>query len=215
MLDLCRAGQPGLPGLSLKIGLRVLAYLANTKGIRLSLVPNESSSMSIYTDASFAPFSERSITGVVVMMCSCCVIWKSRRQTLVSLSTAECELIAAIEGIVLGQSVEALIKELWDDPVKLTLHVDNTAAIALAEGGGSQRTRHLRVRACYLRDQLEQNHLEVLHCPGEVQLADALTKGVASSPIDKSQQDVRPRPISEPRPRCSSSDDHVSGTPKS
>ena len=166
------------PGFVIKIGLRVLAYLANTKGIRLSLVPNESSSMSIYTDASFAPFSERSITGVVVMMCSCCVIWKSRRQTLVSLSTAECELIAAIEGIVLGQSVEALIKELWDDPVKLTLHVDNTAAIALAEGGGSQRTRHLRVRACYLRDQLEQNHLEVLHCPGEVQLADALTKAL-------------------------------------
>ena len=112
----------------------------------------------------------------MVVVCNRCLIWKSRRQTLVSLSTAECELIAAIEGIVMGQSVEPLLGELWSAPVTRTLHVDNIAAITLAEGGGSQRTRHLRVRACFLREQLDQNHLRVLHCPGEVQLADTLTK---------------------------------------
>ena len=166
------------PEFVIKIGLRVLAYVANTKNLRLSLVPDGTSAISIYTDASFAPFGERSITGVAVMMSSRCVIWKSRRQTLVSLSTAECELIAAIEGIVLGQSVETLIEELWGGPVDKTLRVDNTAAITLAEGGGSQRTRHLRVRACYLREQLGQNHLKVLHCPGEIQRADTLTKAL-------------------------------------
>ena len=166
------------PGFVVKIGLRILAYLANTKTFRLSLVPDEASALTVYTDASFAPFSERSISGIVVLMHNRCVIWKSRRQTLVSLSTAECELIAAIEGIVLGQSVEPLVEEMWATPIHKVLYVDNLAAITLAEGGGSQRTRHLRVRACYLRDQLDQRQLQVLHCPGEVQLADALTKAL-------------------------------------
>ena len=34
------------------------------------------------------------------------------------------------------------------------------------------------MRACFLREQLDQNHLRVLHCPGEVQLADTLTKAL-------------------------------------
>eukprot|EP00439_Symbiodinium_sp_Y106_P021951 s8421_g2.t1 len=166
------------PSFVIKIGLRVLAYLAGTRDMRLSLVPGDTNLLTIYTDASFAPFSERSISGIAVLMCNRCVIWKSRRQTLVSLSTAECELIAAIEGLVLGQSVEALIGELWGFPADKVLYVDNIAAITLAEGGGSQRTRHLRVRACYLREQIDRDQLRVLHCPGEIQLADALTKAL-------------------------------------
>ncbi|CAE7838747.1 RE1 [Symbiodinium sp. CCMP2592] len=149
-----------------------------TRDLRLSLVPEGPEALSIYTDASFAPFSERSISGIVVLMNNKCVFWKSKRQTLVSLSTAECELIAAVEGVVLGQSVQALAADLWRQEIDKTLYVDNVAAITLAEGGGSQRTRHLRVRACYLREMLEEGRLKVLHCPGDTQRADALTKAL-------------------------------------
>ena len=76
------------PGFVIKIGFRVLAYLANAKILRLSLIPEGPDALSIFTDASFAPFSERSISGIVVMMNNRCVFWKSRRQTLVSLSTS-------------------------------------------------------------------------------------------------------------------------------
>ncbi|CAE7775417.1 RE1 [Symbiodinium sp. CCMP2592] len=166
------------PGFVVKLGQRVLAYLAATKVYRLSLTPDDTDTLSIYTDASFAPFSERSISGIAVLVNGRCVYWKSKRQTLVSLSTAECELIAACEGVVLGQSIEALIHELWRSKVAKVLKVDNVAAITLAEGGGSQRTRHLRVRACFLKEMLEKNSLKVEHCPGEIQLADTLTKAL-------------------------------------
>ena len=112
------------------------------------------------------------------------VFWKSRRQTLVSLSTAECELIAACEGVVLAQSVQALAEELLGETLGLVLRVDNVAAIILAEGGGSQRTRHLRVRANFLKEMIENNSLQVRHCPGELQLADALTKALPAPRLE-------------------------------
>ena len=161
-----------------KIGLRILAYLANTKGVRLCLVPQVTPGLEVFTDASFAPFSDRLISGIIVQLAGRCVFWKSRRQSIVSLSTAECELIAACEGVVLAQSMQALASELLDMQPELILQVDNVAAITLAEGGGSQRTRHLRVRANFLKEMIENSQLTVKHCPGERQLADILTKAL-------------------------------------
>ena len=135
------------PAFVVRIGLRVLSFLANTKGFRPSLVPKGSSELTVYTGASFAPFGERSISGIIVMLSGRCIFWKSRRQTLMSLSTAESELIAACEGVTLGQALESLAIEFFKEGVTKTLQVDNVAAITLAEGGGSQRTRHLRARA--------------------------------------------------------------------
>ena len=50
------------PAYVTKIGLRILAYLANTKTMRLSLVPSEGLELDVFTDASFAPYSERTIS---------------------------------------------------------------------------------------------------------------------------------------------------------
>ena len=95
------------------------------------------------------------------------------------MSTAESELVAACEGTVLGQSIESLIAELVDSLEPKQLLVDNIAAVVLAEGGGSGRTRHLRVRASFITDLIERKELNVDHCPGDLQLADILTKVLA------------------------------------
>ena len=166
------------PSFVVRIGLRVLSYLANTKSYRLSLVPDNTNELSLYSDASFAPYGERSISGIVILLGGRCVYWKSRRQTLMSLSTAECELIAACETVTLGQAVESLATDLYRTEVTKVLHVDNLAAITLAEGSGSQRTRHLRVRAYFLKELIDDKKLTVVHCPGEYQRADALTKAL-------------------------------------
>ena len=82
----------------LKIGLRLLEYLANTKSTRLSLVPGKSEGLRIFTDASFAPHGSHSISGIVLRYNECCVVWKSKRQSLVTLSAAESELVSGCEG---------------------------------------------------------------------------------------------------------------------
>ncbi|CAE6948806.1 RE1 [Symbiodinium sp. CCMP2592] len=159
-----------------KIGGRVLEYLAATKTHRLNLIPGRPEGLRIFTDASFAPYGSHSISGILLRYDECTVVWKSRRQSLVTLSTAESELCAGCEGVTLSQSLEALIVELDGSMGVKNLMVDNIAAITLAEGGGSVRTRHLRVRAAFIHDMRKRQELAVSHCPGDEQLADCLTK---------------------------------------
>ena len=130
----------------------------------------------IYTDASFSPYCGHSVSGVLIQFRGRNVLWKAKRQSIVCLSTAESELVAACEGTVVGQSTESLILELVDLLEPKQLLVDNIAAVVLAEGGGSGRTRHLRVRASFITDLIERRELNVDHCPGDLQLADIFTK---------------------------------------
>ena len=64
-----------------------------------------------------------------------------------------------------------------------TLRVDSQSALAIAIGQGSWRTRHLRVRANYLREQYENGEIVPVYCPGVEQAADLLTKALPSARI--------------------------------
>ncbi|CAE7347002.1 RXLR161 [Symbiodinium sp. CCMP2592] len=110
----------------IRLGKRLLHFLGSTKDWKLSLIPVEGEKrVVVYTDASFAPYGSHSITGVLVSYHGRSVAWKAKKQALVSLSTAESELIAACEGVVMGQSSESLILELTDDLRTKLLLVDN------------------------------------------------------------------------------------------
>ena len=166
------------PGLVFEMGLRILEYVHATSDYRLSLVPVEAAErrMVPYTDASFSPFGSHSVTGIVIEFMGCPVHWKAKKQSLISLSTAESELISACEGITLALSMESLLMDIVSQLLTKRLLVDNTAAISLAEGSGTQRTRHLRVRSSFVREMLENKELDLDHCPGDIQLADIMTK---------------------------------------
>ena len=166
-----------------RMGLRILEFLGSTATYRLSLVPKQCAMNRIvaYSDASFAPYGNHSVTGVIIDFRGCPVVWKSKRQALVALSTAESELISACEAVTIAMSTEALVTDISGPLQVMHLLVDNTAAIALAEGSGTQRTRHLRVRSHFIKEMLARGELEIRHCPGDVQLADALTKVLPGS----------------------------------
>ena len=166
------------PSLVLRMGLRILEFVYATAEYRLLLVPVETAErrMVTYTDASFSPFGGHSVTGIVIEFMGCPIQWKAKKQSLISLSTAESELISACEGVTLALSMESLLKDIMSQLLTKRLLVDNTAAISLAEGSGTQRTRHLRVRSSFVREMLENKDLDLDHCPGDVQLADIMTK---------------------------------------
>ncbi|CAE7779988.1 GIP [Symbiodinium sp. CCMP2592] len=169
------------PTYVVKIGLRLLDFLGSTMDFKLSLIPIQGPKrIVVYSDASFSPHGSHSISGILVTFLGRAVTWKAKRQTLISLSTAESELIAGCEAVVLAQSTEAMIEDLTKDLENKLLLVDNLAAISLAEGAGSMRTRHLRVRSNFVKEMVDTKELEVEHCPGEYQLADLLTKVLAS-----------------------------------
>ena len=165
-----------------RMGQRLLSYLKGTADLELVLLPakeNEPHELQCYTDASFAPYGGRSFGATVVVCGNATIAWKAGKQSFVTMSTMEAELYAAAQGYNLLESLFAVVDEIEPGVYSKVLAIDNSSAVAMCQGGaGSQRTRHLKVRAQYIREAVASGVLKVRHTPGAVQLADLATKMV-------------------------------------
>ena len=142
-------------------------------------IPRHEALLEAYTDISFAPNGNRSYQGILVFFAGAPVQWEANRQSFHTLSTAESELMAAIEGMSMTQSVEALLKVMYEERVhEKVLYGDNASTISITDG--PWRTRHLRLRANYLKEKLKNypEEWKIRHEKGSTLVADLLTKPV-------------------------------------
>ena len=174
-------------------GMHVLRYLNATTDYKLHYKAVRSTgwehlkkewsekSMEIYADTSFAPPHEkyRSIQGILVQQQGNPILWESSRQSFVTQSTAEGELVGYNEAYQAGESVAALMKCFDAFPEKI-LYGDNRAALTQCTGEtGAWRTRHLRLRSAKLREALREDPCSgwtAEHLKGGLLVADGLTK---------------------------------------
>ena len=147
-------------------------------------------SLEIFSDIAYAAGNGfRSIQGIAVFFGGSPVGWQSSQQPFATHSTAESELVAYCESLLIGRATEALLCAVWGEPQKSNLfsrviYGDNLAAIGLANGTtcSSWRTRHLRIRAAILREAIEDTEMvhggawQLLHLKGTELVADGLTK---------------------------------------
>ena len=158
-------------------------YLGATleEGLRFEERPEDPINLYVYSDSSFAPESDESHGSFIVLANGSSMFWRSGRQSAVTLSTAESELTELVEAMVAGESVYAIISELFAEVNRIAL-CDSQAALAilLAEGG-SWRTRHLRLRWSFARQAVLRGDWQVGHVPGERMIADIGTKALAST----------------------------------
>lgn len=170
---------------------QVWGYLANTEEDGLLYQPSEEmkpweegAGLQAFSDASFSPGGEESHGSIVITLRGGLLVWRSAKQSTVTLSTAEAELNEVIEGLMLGESVAAILEEM-DRGLKKEMISDSQAAvnICMAEGG-SWRTRHLRLRASHARQRFVKGDWVLRHCPGEEMLADIGTKPLASTRLN-------------------------------
>ena len=132
--------------------------------------------LTVYSDASYAPGGGRSFGCILAQVAGAPVAWRASKQPVITLSVAEAELYEGISAVQLGLGFEAMLRELGEEPV-MVLKIDNQAAQGLAsEAPGSWKTRHLRIRARFLRQEVGAQRLHVMHVPGEMQKADLGTK---------------------------------------
>ena len=162
------------------VARKCLGYLQRTADLQLYVCTGVQEIVG-WTDASFAPDGGRSHTGWIIMLGSAPISWRSSRQPTVTLSTAESELGASVEGALALASTEALLEELNLGTWKAFLRTDSTSSLQIQRGSGSWRTRHLRIKARWIAEKLESGELCIQHCPGEFQVADALTKTLSSA----------------------------------
>ena len=198
VLHLIRLGQlvPRFPRMVYEDGLRTLAYLARTSTTMnrygafdepwmgenpLRCRYNRKKiTMETWSDASFGQDDGgRSQHGILLVLAGGVVSWHSSKQTLTAQSTAESELIAAVEAMTLGRALGPVWMELCREPLLWSANVDNSACIQLlVVPGGAWRTRHLRLRARHFREALADEAIAVQHMPGNEMTSDVLTKAM-------------------------------------
>lgn len=134
-----------------------------------------------YSDADgMSQEGHRPISGYTYMLGGA-ISWSSKRQDIVTLSTTESEYVALTHAAKEAIWLKNLLGELFPrgqfSPV--TIYCDNQGAIALSKDDRFHaRTKHIDIRFHFIRKSVEQNYLQVLYCPTEDMIADALTKGL-------------------------------------
>ncbi|OLP97425.1 Retrovirus-related Pol polyprotein from transposon TNT 1-94 [Symbiodinium microadriaticum] len=170
------------PSQTIKIGLKTLGYLQRTINHKL-VISWKSQGLMMFSDASFAPQGDRSHSGWLITYGGVPLAWRSSRQNMITLSTAECELLALLEGAVATKSTEALLADIGERVESRTIATDSTA-LSISTGSSSWRTRHLRIKAGWLQEQINAGIFTVIHWPGERQPADLLTKALSSARME-------------------------------
>ena len=161
------------------VGLKTLSYLRRTSRYQLRISWTEAP-LTMFCDAAYAPQSERSHAGWLVTYGQVPLVWRSSRQQMITLSTAEAELLALTDGAIALKGVECLLADLGEQITARELATDSSAALGISQGASSWRTRHLRIRAGWLVEQVQFGLMTTRHCPGLHQPADLLTKPLSS-----------------------------------
>ena len=130
---------------TIEIGSKVLGYLQRTISYGLS-VQWKGSGLIMHCDAAFAPQGRHSHGGWLVSYGGAPIVWRSGKQSMIALSTAESELMLMLDGAVAMKGVEAILTDIGEQVPEKIIASDSTSAFSISGGACSWRTRH-QVRA--------------------------------------------------------------------
>jgi hypothetical protein len=172
-------------------------YLAATKDKGLIFRADSSKSFEVHVDCDFAgnwvkedamndPSTAKSRTGYVISYGGCPVIWASKLQTEVVLSSTESEYVGLSESLRIAIVMMSLLTEMKTFGVDIPsttpkvfckLFEDNAGAIHLAKVPKMRpRTRHINQKYHHFREWVKKGIIEVLPIDTLEQPADLLTK---------------------------------------
>lgn len=165
--------------------LRILRYLKSAPGKGILFSKNEDYRKVVaYTDSDYAGEIEgrRSTAGYFTFVGGNLVTWRSKKQNIVTRSSAEAEFRGMADGICETLWLKFLLRDLGV-PLKepITLYCDNKAARDIAHNPVQHdRTKHVEVDRFFIKEKLDNNIIELPPVRSEEQLADILTHGVSS-----------------------------------
>ena len=198
---------------------RILRYLQGTKDKGMTLTPTTDMNVNCYVDADFAgtwsveddqePVSVKSRSGHLITFMGCPLLWSSKMQTQIALSTMEAEYIALSNSMRDLIAVREVLKEILcpvfkpsdnkSQPTYATIsrsfnkpdnhqkilpksivYEDNTACLKFATMPKmSPRTKHIAIPYHFFRSKVEELEIKVVGINTENQVADQFTKGLA------------------------------------
>ncbi|KNZ59548.1 hypothetical protein VP01_1706g2 [Puccinia sorghi] len=173
----------------------VWKYLKGSKELRLTLRPSKTNNregLEYYTDATWADdLSTRlSRSGSICFWKNCPIAWNSKKQKNITLSSTEAEMNALADGAQENQWIKFAAEELWNEKFKpTTFKIDNQGlAEKIKHFGSNSKTKHLDIKAKWLRYLNKKNEIVVQLIPSEDMIADSLTKASSSKSLRRLQE---------------------------
>jgi hypothetical protein len=161
---------------------RILRYLKMTPGQGLFFQKSTSREIEIFTDADWAGSvtDRRSTSGYCTFVWGNLVTWRSKKQPVVSRSSAEAEFRALSQGICEGIWIKRVLHEIGilnSNPIKVLC--DNQSAISIAKNPvHHDRTKHVEIDRHFIKENIENGTISLQYTPTSQQTADILTKAV-------------------------------------
>ncbi|XP_050885293.1 secreted RxLR effector protein 161-like [Lathyrus oleraceus] len=161
-----------------QVVVRILRYIKGTLKYGILFSYGVDSKLMSYSNSDWCDdrVDRRSTSGYLFKFMGSLISWCSKKQSVVTLSTCEAKYIA---GDVTACQVVWLLSLLQDLNIKvnkpLKLMIDNKSALNLAKNLVIyERSKHIETKYHFLRNQIQNGVLEVVHCSTQKQLADVL-----------------------------------------
>jgi hypothetical protein len=163
---------------------RVMRYLKGTPGKGISFGKHGHMEIEGFTDADWAGSNvdRRSTTGYFTFLGGNLVTWRSKKQNVVALSSAEAEFRGMVKGVCELIWLKRVVNELGvAGNNEMKLYCDNKAAIDISHNPVQHdRTKHIEVDRHFLKEKLDSKLISLPFVRSAEQLADILTKAVGS-----------------------------------
>jgi Reverse transcriptase (RNA-dependent DNA polymerase)/gag-polypeptide of LTR copia-type/GAG-pre-integrase domain len=170
---------------------RVIRYLKETQNYKLTYSPSTISDeiFMTYSDADLGGNvnTARSTAGFVMTVGGGAVMWSSRLQRHVSLSSTESEYTtAAATGCEIMWMRDFLDEIGYDISGASTLHLDSNSALQVAKNPEHQSTmKHVNRNYHWIRERVADGDIKLAHVPGTENVADIFTKPLGFVKFDK------------------------------
>jgi len=158
---------------------RIFRYLKSVPSLGLWYPKGSGMDLIGYSDSDHAgcKIDRKSTTGGCHFLGGKLVSWTSKKQTSVSISTAEAEYVSAASCCA---QILWMKNQLLDYGLKYTktpIMCDNTSAIAISHNPVMHsKTKHIDIRYHFIRDHVMKGDIEIHFIPTDQQLADVFTK---------------------------------------
>ncbi|CAL0317151.1 unnamed protein product [Lupinus luteus] len=167
---------------------RILKYLKNSPAQGLYFPTKNTTIIKGYSDSDWGGAcldTRKSTTGWCFFLGSALISWKSKKQNIVSRSSAEAEYRALAMASCEAQWLLYLFRDLHIlHPSPISLFCDNKSALLIAANPVfHERTKHIEIDCHVVRERVQNGTIHLLPISSKLQIADFFTKSLSLIPF--------------------------------